>query len=214
MKKCLIIFADGDTGNSLKRFFSENTSNLIKKAFIEDTVLMASKVGCGIKIIAHGSAGDLPFLKEIAPKFRFYREEGENFSRKLYNALYFAHKSGAEETAVIRGNAPNLPFEYVDDAFGKLLAHDLVLGPTRSGGCYLIGLKRPDFELFRRLKWHDREVFHDIKIYAHRLRLKTVFLKKWYNTDDSNWKELLKRDLLHGKIGNSAPNTKKIITGL
>jgi rSAM/selenodomain-associated transferase 1 len=64
-----------------------------------------------------------------------------------------------EERAVILGaDCPELDSAMLSSAFAALDSRDLVLGPTRDGGYYLVGLRRSAPEIFRGIAWSTGRV--------------------------------------------------------
>jgi glycosyltransferase A (GT-A) superfamily protein (DUF2064 family) len=65
-------------------------------------------------------------------------------------ARHFAE--GARRVVLLAGDCPGVDRRLVAGAFAALSACDVVLGPTPSGGCYLLGLKAPQPALLRGLR--------------------------------------------------------------
>ena len=65
----------------------------------------------------------------------------------------------AERACVIGTDCPELHSGSVERAFAALDTHDLVLGPARDGGYYLIALREVQPELFDRVPWSSDRVF-------------------------------------------------------
>lgn len=59
----------------------------------------------------------------------------------------------ADRVCVVGTDAPGVDRGRVADAFQRLDEHDLVVGPARDGGYYLLGLRRPAPALFRDIPW-------------------------------------------------------------
>lgn len=66
---------------------------------------------------------------------------------------------GAGDRAVVIGSdCPSLTSASIDAAFPALETHDVVLGPTRDGGYYLIGLSKPAPAMFQSIEWGSPRV--------------------------------------------------------
>ena len=94
----------------------------------------------------------------------------------------------------------DLNTKHVDDAFQLLNINDIVIGPAKDGGYYLLGMKSPHLKVFKNKAWgtstvfketlkdiknstyslmqelNDIDTFEDIKPYQQ--------LRKFYNTND------------------------------
>ncbi len=63
-----------------------------------------------------------------------------------------------DHALVLGSDVPGLDATHVDDAFAALDRHDIVLGPSRDGGYWCIGLTWKDAELFRDIPWSTSQV--------------------------------------------------------
>lgn len=63
---------------------------------------------------------------------------------------YFAER--ARRAVIIGVDCPGVDRRLVADAFNALATHDVVLGPTPAGSCYLIGVREPQLALLRGLR--------------------------------------------------------------
>lgn len=87
------------------------------------------------------------------------RPQGEgDLGARLERAVAAALAEGIAAVVVIGGDCPALHADHLSAAFAGLHEHDLVLGPATDGGYYLIGLRRPQPELFRDIAWGGPEV--------------------------------------------------------
>jgi len=78
-------------------------------------------------------------------------------------AHFFVRRAGEGHLAVIIGSdSPDLPPEYLSDAFARLEAGaDVALGPADDGGYYLIGLRAPQPRLLREVPMSTPSVLAD-----------------------------------------------------
>ena len=96
-------------------------------------------------------------------------QKGEGLAAGLTSV--FAHFTDGDQRRVIAFNSdsPHLPRAVLEEAFEKLAAHDVVIGPTHDGGYYLVGAKASHPTLFandgmgtssalERLLWRTRDL--------------------------------------------------------
>ena len=97
---------------------------------------------------------DRPWLDLArAAGFQESLQRGADLGLRL-EAAFDELLAGADDHAVVVGaDAPELQAPVVRSAFSSLFRHDLVLGPTRDGGYYLVGLRRRAPEIFRDVPW-------------------------------------------------------------
>jgi hypothetical protein len=95
---------------------------------------------------------------------------------RMTAAFQNCFNSGIDKVAIIGTDCPDLKPEILVSAFDELSQHDLVLGPAKDGGYYLIGLRRAIPELFGSIKWGTDEVFVKTRAIAQNLDLSIAYL--------------------------------------
>jgi rSAM/selenodomain-associated transferase 1 len=93
--------------------------------------------------------------------FQGRRQQGLDLGARLERAFDEMLAGGEGGALVIGADCPDLDAASIDLAFDALAAHDLVVGPTRDGGYYLIGVRRPTPEIFRGIAWSTGRVFQE-----------------------------------------------------
>ncbi len=64
-----------------------------------------------------------------------------------------------EDKAVIIGSdCPELSSDIIEEAFRLLNNYDVVIGPTKDGGYYMLGMKALHLSLFKNIDWSTSEV--------------------------------------------------------
>ena len=81
-------------------------------------------------------------------------QEGADLGARMSSAFDVAFRRGARRVAIVGSDVPGLSRDDVCLALASLADHDLVLGPARDGGYYLIGLRQRVPALL--LPRHDR----------------------------------------------------------
>jgi hypothetical protein len=90
---------------------------------------------------------------------------------RLIHACQTAFDQGYESVVMIGTDCPGLDAETLAIAFERLIASEMVIGPTTDGGYYLIGLRRPIEELFTGIAWSTEIVFQQTLSIAQALQL-------------------------------------------
>jgi len=96
--------------------------------------------------------GDLDFHPQV---------EGD-LGRRMAAALDASLEDGAR-VVLVGTDCPGLTPEVLEGAFRGLRDNDLVLGPARDGGYYLLGLRRPASFLFEDIPWGGSQVLEVTK---------------------------------------------------
>ena len=78
---------------------------------------------------------------------------GQDLGERMKNAFAENFESGMEKVVLIGTDCPSLEGIHLAQAFEALDQSDLVLGPARDGGYYMIGMKRRADFLFEGITW-------------------------------------------------------------
>jgi rSAM/selenodomain-associated transferase 2/rSAM/selenodomain-associated transferase 1 len=87
----------------------------------------------------------------------FSRQTGEDLGSRMANALGAAFRRGYRPVVLVGTDIPAMTAGHIQTAFQALRRHDIVLGPSRDGGYWLIGMNRP-LDLFRDIPWGGTDV--------------------------------------------------------
>lgn len=208
MKATLVVFAKEPRNGEVKtRLASElglEGCRELYEAFLKDTFRLAKQVLRVQRIVAYLSGNRAPiFIKKQAKGFAFLKQKGANLGERLHNAFQYLRGRSSKPVVIIGSDSPNLPAEFITRAFEKLLNYDVVVGPSRDGGYYLIGLKEPCEEIFVDIDWSTKNVFKQTLSKIRRLKKTVHVLPLWYDVDDQKSLKLLMRDF------RAAVSTKK-----
>ncbi len=108
---------------------------------------------------------------------------GDDLGTRMHAAFETIFARGYQRVLIIGTDVPTLPLDHFEQALTTLEQQDLVLGPARDGGYYLIGIKRPIRELFRDIPWSTDQVLTLTQAKANSLGLKTSLIKPWRDVD-------------------------------
>lgn len=103
------------------------------------------------------------FHEQIVPgqwaesKFSFCLQSNGDLGQKMKSA--FAEVLKTHDKAVIIGSdCPEISGSIIEEAFVHLDSHDFVIGPSRDGGYYLLGLNKLDIDIFSDINWSTEQV--------------------------------------------------------
>jgi rSAM/selenodomain-associated transferase 1 len=108
---------------------------------------------------------------------------GDDLGARMNQAFTTLFAQGYRQVLLMGTDVPTLPFGYLKQAVALLDDHDLVLGPAYDGGYYLIGLTRPNPELFVDMPWSTNQVLGRTREKAVGLGLTTALLESWRDVD-------------------------------
>lgn len=129
------------------------------------------------------------FENEIDPAFvgnqRYVGalQEGGDLGQKMMNALDEVLAQGYPNAIVIGSDCPGLDAELLEQAIHNLSSSDLVIGPAKDGGYYLIGMGKLHESLFKNIPWSTHQVFKMTSDEAKRLKLRVSLLRELADVD-------------------------------
>lgn len=102
-----------------------------------------------------GLDGIRPWLR---PGWGAQAQREGDLGDRLHHAFATAFAQGATRVLVIGSDCPEVAVPDIRTAWTRLETADVVLGPAADGGYWLIGLRRPQPELFRDIPWSTSDV--------------------------------------------------------
>jgi len=112
----------------------------------------------------------------LGPDFSYNPQGAGDLGERMFIAFREAFRDPIERAALVGTDVPALSAPIVAKALDALERYDLVLGPANDGGYYLIAMRRPVEDLFRRIPWGTKEVLRTTLDIAEKLRLSTALV--------------------------------------
>lgn len=190
MKKNLLLFTRyplaGHTKTRLIPALGREGAAQLQRQLTEKTLRTAEYLAarCPLSLaITHAGGTTAQMMTWLGPN-HLYREQGSgDLGAKMARAFTASFKNGHQQVVIIGSDCPDLSTEILATAFAKLAHHDLVLGPARDGGYYLIGLRRPCPELFSRRSWGTALLLAETLAVAKKLALNPYLLEELTDVD-------------------------------
>lgn len=114
---------------------------------------------------------------------RFHPQAEGALGDRLLAALGRHLRAGARRVMIIGSDCPGVDRRVIREGFAALDDHDLVLGPARDGGYYLIGMKALHEPLFRGIHWSSAAVLSETRAAARDLGLSCHLLRPLRDVD-------------------------------
>jgi hypothetical protein len=178
------------------------------ECFLRDTLDLMRQVANVQRMIGFlpEDAGD--YFHLLAPDMELTRQVGASLGERLDHLLTEALASGSGRVVVMDSDSPTLPAEYLSQAFDLLEEADVVIGPTRDGGYYLIGMKQPQPRLLRQVQMSTPRVLADTLALAEAAGLAVSLLPAWYDVDTIADLHYLDREIAGMNVNGNAPATR------
>jgi len=108
------------------------------------------------------------------------RQHGDSFGERLTNAFAQIFDLGFEKVIAVGNDSPQLNASLLKVAADSLIKNDLVLGPDRRGGTYLIGTTKNyfDADAFRRFSWKTPNLFSDLVSWSEHVGCRLELLQE------------------------------------
>ncbi|HEV8335595.1 MAG TPA: TIGR04282 family arsenosugar biosynthesis glycosyltransferase [Candidatus Polarisedimenticolia bacterium] len=125
-------------------------------------------------------------------------QQGLDLGERLAKAFEERFSAGSRQVVVLGSDSPHLPPERIVRAFDQLETHQVVVGPARDGGYYLMGATRLHPELFRAIPWGTAQVYRETVRRARQEGITLASLPAWDDVDTPEalgalWKEIRNR---------------------
>lgn len=183
-KKALIIFARnpelGKCKTRLAKTIGDENALNVYKTLLQHT----AKISKGVK------ADPFVFYSEHIHKndtwddtdFRKKLQQGEDLGERMSHAFSDLLQNNYQKIIIIGSDILDLTTEIINDAFNQLESHDVVIGPAKDGGYYLLGMKVLHADLFKNKSWGTATV---LKNTLKDLTNKSVYLLEELNDIDT-----------------------------
>lgn len=161
-----------DKALAVYRFLLKHTHNLIKKIPIP------------VYIYYEGTIvnDDLWKGDNIYKKLQIGKDLGE----KMANAFLEVFERGYHKVVIIGSDCYELDSATIMESFKALNDSDIVLGPARDGGYYLLGMNAPFKNVFKNIEWSTPSVFSKTveQINQYKYRFTTLPVLTDVDTED------------------------------
>lgn len=88
-------------------------------------------------------------------------QQGGDLGAKMHHAFETVFADGYHQVMIIGSDCYELNTDIIRQSFEALATHDVVIGPAKDGGYYLLGQKGNNAALFRNKQWSTSTVFED-----------------------------------------------------
>jgi len=91
--------------------------------------------------------------------FRKYKQAEGDLGSKMKYAFNYNFQRGFEKVVIIGTDLYDIDDRLISEAFNQLKDKDVVIGPAKDGGYYLLGMNHFIPEVFENINWSTSEVF-------------------------------------------------------
>lgn len=157
----------------------------LQKRFTEKTLETARVLGShpdtGIEVCMEGGT-EVQVHRWLGQDVRYSPQVSGDLGDRMRAAFSRAFQEGCRRVLLLGTDIPGLTPHILAQALQALIGHDLVLGPSRDGGYWLMGLGRP-CELFCGIEWGTERVLDQTRAAAKNQELKVFTLEPLTDVD-------------------------------
>ncbi|HYB73087.1 MAG TPA: TIGR04282 family arsenosugar biosynthesis glycosyltransferase [Candidatus Sulfotelmatobacter sp.] len=188
MRQALFVMAKeprpGQVKTRLCPPLDHGTAARLYRCFLQDVLELVAAVPGVDPVVAYTPAeARAAFARLVNGRFHLVPQTGADLGARLENTFRVLFQRGYGRVAAVSTDSPDLPAEYLRQAFHHLERSSVVLGPCPDGGYYLIGMSRLVPELFREMPWSTDRVVPVTAERVARLGLELARLPEWHDVD-------------------------------
>jgi len=114
--------------------------------------------------------------------YQKHQQKGNDLGTKMLNAFENAFNNKYQKVIIIGSDLFDLKSQHIKEAFKKLDNNNVVIGPAKDGGYYLLGMKNLHSQVFLNKDWGTDTVRKDT---LQDLKNESVFLLEELNDIDT-----------------------------
>src|SRR5262245_10500894 len=127
------------------------------RAMLKDAIALLASASAEERCVYWASPGPHEG-PPLPPGFRVREQRGGDLGERIERALDDLIAGPGDRAVIVGADCPALETSALGQAFDALATHDVVLGPARDGGYYLVGLRLRAPDLFRHIEWSTARV--------------------------------------------------------
>ena len=188
--RCLLVIMakepfPGKVKTRLQPHLSSDESAALYTCFLQDRFEeMRDLPGTDVAVAYTPAMAVETFTSFVPDSFRLFPQRGSTLTERLTAVTASAFGDRYRFVVVMDSDSPDLPKERVLQSF-TLLAEgaDVVFGPCRDGGYYLVGLREARGGIFEGIPWSTSRVLQESLARAASLGLTAALLEPWQDVD-------------------------------
>jgi len=188
-KNAIVIFAKSPTSGPVKTrlqdLLSSETVRRLAEAFLYDTIETARRLTAARLFLACIPDRHDPCFQKLAQEYRItlIDQKGRDLGERMAGAFHELKRRGFRKILIIGSDLPTLPLSHLQQAFGLLRQHEVVIGPSLDGGYYLIGISQRVPPIFDGIPWSTDRVFVITMEKILKAKISCGLLPFWYDVD-------------------------------
>lgn len=164
MRDALIIFVKNTEFGKVKTRLAKSVGNEEAMEIYRDLLKHTREIAASVDVdrfVYYSSY--IPEEDQLWDKkdFEYRVQEGDDLGARMDKAFNEIFDEDYERSVIIGSDCLDLTREILEKAYEELNEADVVIGPARDGGYYLLGMSECYSGLFKNKKWSSNTVFDD-----------------------------------------------------
>ena len=184
-KNLLIVFAKqpvkGQVKTRLIPCFGAPRATIFYAFSLADTVRRFSQSACYETCVCY--SGERDYFSHCFPGIELIRQGVGNLGQRLQQILNKQLDVGWQRVCVVGSDSPDLPTEWIIEAFDKLNSTDVVTIPASDGGYVLLGVRVDSAPLCQNISWSSDQVLQQTQQQAQQAGYSYRQLHQWHDID-------------------------------
>lgn len=186
---CLLIYLKYPTPGQVKRrltpTLTPHQAADLYRCFAIDTLLKTHTLDIPLILCIDPNRPVHDYEAWLGTRHPFLPQQGDDLGARIDNSLTQTFSLGYHHLVLIGSDTPDLPLQFIKEAFHQLQTHDIVLGPANDGGYYLLGTKKDRYlpDIFTGIPWSTSSVLKDTLAIINKHHYTVSLLPHWQDTD-------------------------------
>lgn len=176
----------GQVKTRLRPFLTDEQCASLAICFLKDTVANAVKAAPKV-VVAFSPPEDRKLIESfLTNEIILIEQQGNDLGERLESAIESAENLGSSPIITIGTDSPTLPLKTLTAAVESFRESEIgaVLGATKDGGYYLIGLRKSIPEIFENVSWSSANVYRETIEKAKNVGIENLIeLPVWHDID-------------------------------
>ena len=158
----------------------------LHRQMVDSTLTWARQLqkNSAMSLEVHYEGGDEYQIQQwLGPDIPCCPQANGDLGEPIAHAFQEAFSAGMARAIIVGTDCPGLTANLAQTAFDALLDYDVVLGPAKDGGYYLVGLRKPVPQLFGGIPWGSGEVLPKTLRIAADLNFRVFLLEPLADVD-------------------------------
>lgn len=151
----------GKVKTRLAKTLGDENALAIYKTLLEHTKDVVSQINCTKRVGYSVKVRPIDIWEDS--QFEKFQQEGSDLGVRMYNAFAKAYADGYKKVLIVGSDLWDLRKDHIEEALKALDNNDVVIGPAKDGGYYLLGMNALIKKVFYTKNWGTDTVYKDTR---------------------------------------------------